>query len=106
VKHNVFRDGHVHVCAQMCSTCVFRPGNVMSLEAGKLREMVDGAITNETAIICHQTIPEAGGEEQAVCRGFFDRYRTAALMLAVELAVIREVPIAQQDVHDEAGSTV
>lgn len=88
VRRNVFRDGHVHVRAEMCSTCIFRPGNLMHLRAGKVREMVDGAKANGTSIVCHQTL---NSDEQAVCRGFFDRHTTDALELAVALNKVREV---------------
>lgn len=32
-RHNAYRDGRVHVCRQMCATCVFRPGNLMDYRA-------------------------------------------------------------------------
>jgi hypothetical protein len=86
-RHNVYRDGHVHVRREMCSTCIFRPGNLMFLPAGRVRRMVDEAKAEGTSIICHQTL-EA---DNAVCRGFFDRHRTVSLGLAVALGKVREV---------------
>lgn len=79
--HNVYRDGQVHVCAEMCSTCVFRPGNLMGLRAGRLRGMVEEATTSDTAIVCHATLYEPG-VDNAVCRGFFERHSTLPLRLA------------------------
>jgi hypothetical protein len=55
-RHNVYRDGRVHVQAQMCSTCIFRPGNLMDLNAGRVRSMVDEAREHDSAIVCHQTL--------------------------------------------------
>jgi hypothetical protein len=86
-RHDVYRDGHVHVCAELCSTCVFRPGNLMHLHAGRLRGMVDGARGGGSAIVCHATLDGPN----AVCRGYFDRYvgEVLALRLALASGVIR-----------------
>jgi hypothetical protein len=85
---NVTRNGRVHVCREMCSTCIFRQGNPMWLERGRLKTMVDAAIADDAAIVCHQTIT---GEHDAVCRGFYDRYETTPLRLAKHLDVVEEV---------------
>lgn len=82
-----FRDGYVHVCREMCSTCVFRPGNLMHLRPGRLRGMIDEATANDGAIICHCTLDG----DRAVCRGFFDRHQTTPLQLAERLGVMREI---------------
>lgn len=83
---NSFRHGHVHVCSDMCATCVFRPGNLMSLDPGKLRNLIADARSAESAIICHCTL---GTEENAVCRGFYDRYKTEPLAMASKQNRIR-----------------
>lgn len=84
-RDNIYRDGKVHVCAEMCPTCVFRPGNLMHLEPGRLREMVDRARKDESTIVCHSTLYT---DERAACRGFFDRYATAPLQIAERLGMI------------------
>jgi hypothetical protein len=89
VKHNAYRDGRVHVCREMCSSCIFRPGNLMQLKAGRVRGMIDEAKANDAAIVCHQTLDS----DNAVCRGFFDRYPTAPLRLAMALGVVDEVTV-------------
>ena len=66
----------LRVCATMCATCVFRPGNLMYLRAGRLRDMVDGALANDSCIPCHKTLDG----ERAVCRGFWERHRYDTLM--------------------------
>lgn len=89
----VWRDGRLHVCREMCSTCVFRPGNLMSLDPGALRSIIEGNLANGAALTCHQTLPYApGGGKGLICRGFFDRYKTkvAALGLGEALDVIEE----------------
>lgn len=88
IHGDVYRDGRVHVCREMCSTCIFRPGNPMTLERGRVRDMVTSALTDQTSIICHQSYD---GEHDAVCRGFYDRYETVTLALARELDAIEEV---------------
>ena len=63
------RDG-LRVCSGLCSTCVFRPGNLMRLRPGRLKGMVDESIQNDSFISCHKTLDG----ERAVCRGFYDRH--------------------------------
>lgn len=84
MRHNVYREGRVHVQAQMCSTCIFRPGNVMDLRAGRVRQMVDEARRHDSAIVCHQTLEGDG----SVCRGFFERWPTTPLQLAERLGMV------------------
>jgi len=82
-----YRDGKVHVCAAKCPTCIFRPGNLMRLEAGRVQEMVQGALADDSAIICHDTLDG----DQAVCRGFHDAYSTTPLQLAERLGMLVEI---------------
>jgi hypothetical protein len=83
-RHNVYREGRVHVQAQMCSTCIFRPGNLMELHAGRVRSMVDEAREHDSAIVCHQTL----SGDSSVCRGFFERWPTTPLQLAERLGLV------------------
>jgi hypothetical protein len=90
MSHNVYRDGRVHVCAEMCATCVFRPGNLMHLRSGRLREMVEESLDNDSAIVCHKTLEG----DNAACRGFFDRYPTTPLQVADRLGLMEFVDVA------------
>jgi hypothetical protein len=85
-----FRDGKVHVCADLCSTCVFRKGNLMQLASGRVRQMVDESVKNDSAITCHKTLGKQG--ERAICRGFYDRHKdnVVPLRLAQHLDLIVE----------------
>lgn len=74
---DAYRNGKVHVCSRECDTCIFRPGNLMQLRSGRVREMVNGALDNDSAIICHSTLHGPN----AVCRGFYDRYAAGSLPL-------------------------
>jgi hypothetical protein len=82
--HNIFRDGKVHVCERMCSTCIFRPGNLMNLRTGRVDSMVTEAVKNDSTIVCHATLDG----DNAACRGFFEQHKTAPLQIAERLGYI------------------
>lgn len=65
-ENRVFRDGMIHVHAEKCHTCIFRPGNVMHLRPGRVKGMVEEARQNWSVIPCHETL----GPEAAVCAGY------------------------------------
>lgn len=77
----------------MCGTCIFRPGNLMHLERGRVAEMVaETRDTDAATIPCHSTIYDAAPQE-AICRGWWDRYadRDMVLRLALALDVVSYV---------------
>lgn len=82
-----FRDERVHVLREQCSTCIFRPGNLMHLNPGRLRDLVEANHEREAALTCHKTL--AG--EEAICKGFFDKTPTWPLRLAESMGVIEWV---------------
>ncbi len=84
-EHNVYRDGKVHVCEEMCTTCIFRPGNLMQLMPGRVEDMIAEAIKGGSAIICHSTLDG----DNAVCRGFFDKHKTQPLQIAERLGFLQ-----------------
>ena len=79
-----YRNGSVHVCREMCATCIFRPGNLMSLQVGRVAQMVHTATLHQSAIICHETLDA----NQAVCHGFFKKHATGPLRIADRLNLI------------------
>ena len=83
-KSNVASRGVVRVMAERCATCIFRPGNLMSLQPGRVKDMVEG-IGDVGCIPCHETMER---EEQSICRGQFDAARTYPIRLAVGLGQI------------------
>lgn len=87
-KHLVFYDGVIRVAKEMCPTCIFRPGNLMKLDPGRVKDMVEDARKNDSAIICHDTLDQP---LQAVCRGYFDSYETQPLQVAKRLGMVLEV---------------
>jgi len=69
--------GVLRVMKDKCATCIFRPGNLMSLQPGRVREMVESARKDEFgSITCHDTLPYSGppGIKSAVCKGWWDGY--------------------------------
>ena len=105
--HDAFRDGKVHVLDDKCSTCIFRSKNLMHLEPGRVKEMVESAVEEDSAIICHQTLhinPSYESDGEAVCRGFYDSYadRTLALRLAKMCEIVEEQEQSKKvDSHEE-----
>lgn len=83
---DVYRNGRIHVKAKMCDTCIFRPGNLMNLEPGRVEHMTEHAIRVDGCIPCHKTTYQGGGE--AVCRGFYELHRSMPLRLAMALEKI------------------
>jgi len=77
--------GKPRLLAEMCSTCVFRPGNLMRLRPGRLKDLIRQNTGPEAqGLHCHQTTygqnPETG---LALCRGFYDRFGQLANFIRV-----------------------
>jgi hypothetical protein len=91
-RTNVFRDGKIHVQERKCSSCIYRPGNLMHLEPGRKDQMEADAIRDEGVIPCHQTI-HGRREQESVCRGFFDVAKHQTLLQAAErIGIIKFTP--------------
>jgi hypothetical protein len=96
--HPVFRDGYVWVLRAQCATCIFRPGNIMDLERGRVKQMVGEATGIGGCIPCHKTIRRDDGVEPAICRGYFDAYAERVPAIALARACNR---VAEQEVPDD-----
>ncbi len=59
---------------EQCATCVFRPGNLMHLDKGRVHQLVQENNTNGTWITCHETLPWGHYPDfgEAICRGYYD----------------------------------
>lgn len=92
MKSNVFRDNRLHVMASKCSTCIYRPGNLMVLEAGRVASMEFEAVRDQGVIVCHKTL-DPSPQENAVCRGFFDtqKHQVGLLSVAERIGIMVEV---------------
>lgn len=84
-RTNVASGGVVRVMAERCPTCIFRPGNLMHLQPGRVRSMLAEVRRTEGCIPCHETL---GHREQAVCRGQYDVLQTQVLQVATRLGCI------------------
>ena len=85
-RTNVFRDDRVHVMAIKCSTCIYRPGNLMQLNPGRKDSMEAEAVEGGGVIPCHKTL--GGGE--SICRGYFDtqKHNVGLLSVAERIGII------------------
>lgn len=83
------------VFKEMCSTCVFRPGNPMQLRPGALKRVVEGNLASGTLLMCHTTTFGQAAEEIA-CKGFFDRYGEGQMVVQVinRIGGFRQVPVS------------
>lgn len=70
--------GKPRLLSEKCSTCVFRPGNLMNLRPGLLEELIkQNTGPNAQGLHCHQTL-KYGAHPRfglAFCRGFYDGFR-------------------------------
>lgn len=82
---------------EKCATCIYRPGNLMELREGRLKDISDDCNNpfKPSTLACHDTLeygpnPEFG---RAVCRGFYEAYRAtnAILQIGDRLGVWEEV---------------
>lgn len=81
-----FRDRKLWVMSSKCSTCIFRPGNLMHLREGLVDGMVKDCITENTVIPCHQTLDG----ERSICRGLWDKHKrdVGLLQIAERLDIV------------------
>jgi hypothetical protein len=89
-----FHQGVLFVLDDKCSTCIFRPGNLMHLNQGRVKDMVERCVRDQGVIPCHKTL----AERRAVCRGFWDGYRRhiGLLQIAERLDIVRYVSWEEQ----------
>lgn len=100
-KTDVVRDGKVHVCVRKCSTCIYRPGNLMHLSPGRKEGMEAEAVAGEGVIPCHKTL----GQGEAICRGYFDtqKHNVGLLSAAERMGFVEEVDPDEYDRGDDDG---
>jgi hypothetical protein len=99
--------GKSRLLSRQCATCIFKPGNLMRLHEGRLRDLVADTRAAESYIVCHSTLPHYlyPDAQPAICRGFTDRYSTQALQVIARLWGFVEVdPPDEQRKSPEADS--
>ncbi len=86
----------LRILTEKCSTCIFRPGNLMRLNRGRVQDMVQSSLQGGGYITCHQTLPYGDNPEfgGAVCRGFFDGFgeQSNIIRITERLGGLVEVP--------------
>jgi hypothetical protein len=82
--------------SEKCQTCIFRPGNLMRLRPGRVRQMVRQTLDAGATITCHETLPygQYPDYDKAVCRGFYDAHgqRSNLVRIVERLGGFDEVP--------------
>lgn len=78
-----YENRRTRLLSRQCPTCVFRPGNPMRLNPGRLRDLVGQCLADGSYLVCHATLPAMAppGYAPAICRGFADQYDTIGLRL-------------------------
>lgn len=69
----IYRDGRVHVVGKDCDACAFTPNRI--IPGARVAEIVRET-KGETgaSFICHKTTIAGQGQEDAVCKGWYDRF--------------------------------
>ena len=105
--------GLPRLMSEQCSTCVGRPGNLMHLREGQLKNLVaDNCGPHSLGLICHQTLPYGDYPKfgAAYCRWFFDTcgHRANGIRVFSRLGGFTEVDPPEEDadesqLHDQRG---
>lgn len=72
--------------SERCETCIFHAGNKMRLKPGRVKGMVEDALSAGGYITCHSTLPGAMNPtraQAAVCRGFYDGFGHLSNLLRI-----------------------
>ena len=81
-RRNIYRNGKIHVRKSMCESCPYRHGKD---EARKLFPKIQHNIDKQVALPCHNMVD---GQDEAVCRGFYEHDRTLPLHLARHMGLV------------------
>ncbi len=81
---NVLGPGGPRLLKDKCPTCIFRPGNPMHLNAGRVKSMVDKCLQGGGFITCHSTLKFYGRPiGPSICRGFYDAHADSSNLLRI-----------------------
>lgn len=73
-----------------CSTCIFRPGNPMHLQPGRVKGMVDDVVAHDSFTQCHKTLGCEPGQG-ALCHGMTKRHEGQLVRTFRRMGTIEEV---------------
>ena len=109
MKLPIFHSGKVHVMKHMCQSCVFHPTTPIDLDEGRLEQVIAANLENGAGLPCHSTVYDfyGLGEQEAVCKGFFDRYASeiVALRAARIMGIIAQVEPSEINSRQNGMST-
>ncbi len=63
----------VRVLSRRCGTCIMYRDDRMHMSEERRQAFIFDAVDRDTYVVCHSTLNP--GILNAICRGFFDRYR-------------------------------
>lgn len=95
----------VQTMAERCDTCIFRPGNLMHLQEGRVQSMVRAAQAGEGHITCHKTLT---WKLAAICRGYIeaDKHRRSLALRVIAAGLAKEVKVDGNDLYvGDAGAS-
>lgn len=80
----------LRVMREQCSTCIFRPGNLMQLRPGRMADMTRQTDLRDTNVSCHQMLEAATRDQhtEALCRGSVDRRPGQMMRIAERLGMV------------------
>lgn len=88
--------GLSRLLSERCGTCILSPGDPMHLGPERTAAFIRHALAERSYVVCHETLTygDFPGYGPAICRGFFDAYRTrsAALLILQAGRHLTEVP--------------
>jgi len=98
---DIFRDGKVHVLADKCATCIFTKNRPLGVDGKRVASMVRDTKDDPGATIpCHSTLYRPDKQENAICRGWYDKFAEAdpVLIAANAYNVIEFDPVPTDSV--------
>jgi hypothetical protein len=88
--------GLSRLLSERCGTCILSPGDPMHLGPERTAAFIRQVLAERSYVVCHDTLTygDFPGYGPAICRGFFDAYRTrsAALLILQAGRRLIEVP--------------
>jgi hypothetical protein len=78
----------LQVCEKQCDQCLFSPNRIVS--KARMAEILRGCRRNDTHFVCHKG--SLTGNDELVCRGFFDTQSSQLIRIAGRMNMIEFVP--------------
>jgi hypothetical protein len=80
------------VLTDKCSTCIFRSGNKMELNEGRLRDLTEASLAQDTNVICHQSDGLVGEwKATAWCAGSVEHSPGQTVRVGLGLGIMSKV---------------